>query len=162
MVKILKEQAIELENLKQRLIERRKLISNEFSKGEVINGDYTAFVQNTDYDDYAELLSVLKEIEEIDTKIKTARVIKANKGDIIDIGSAVKVKISGRDNLFDFVLVEERTGLSQNHISINSPLGKSVVGKMAGDEFNYHVDASNIDVSGKIVKVGYQKVKKNK
>lgn len=68
-------------------------------------------------------------------------------GCIIDFGDEVEEN--------EYTLVEKIDGLSGNYVSVDSPLGKSVIGKRQGENFRYEI--GKCEIKGKITKVLMEK-----
>jgi len=69
----------------------------------------------------------------------------------IKIGSKISVKVDGKKRNFEIVNVKMDL-LDDSLVSVYSPLGKKLLGRMEGDEFSFKVfDGSEVRV--KILKV---------
>ena len=73
------------------------------------------------------------EIQEI---LKSAKIIKAVKRDSVALGSTVVLDMGGRKVTYTLVGATEANPL-EGKISNESPIGKAVMGKKAGDSFNF-------------------------
>ena len=74
------------------------------------------------------------EIQEI---LKSAKIIKAVKRDSAALGSTVVLDMGGRKVTYTLVGATEANPL-EGKISNESPIGKAVMGKKAGDSFNFN------------------------
>lgn len=74
------------------------------------------------------------EIQEI---LKSAKIIKAVKRDSVALGSTVVLDMGGRKVTYILVGATEANPL-EGKISNESPIGKAVMGKKAGDSFDFN------------------------
>ena len=74
------------------------------------------------------------EIQEI---LKSAKIIKAVKRDSAALGSTVVLDLGGRKVTYTLVGATEANPL-EGKISNESPIGKAVMGKKAGDSFDFN------------------------
>ncbi len=74
------------------------------------------------------------EIQEI---LKSAKIIKAVKRDSVALGSTVVLDMDGRKVTYTLVGATEANPL-EGKISNESPIGKAVMGKKAGDSFDFN------------------------
>ena len=74
------------------------------------------------------------EIQEI---LKSAKIIKAVKRDSVALGSTVVLDMGGRKVTYTLVGATEANPL-EGKISNESPIGKAVMGKKAGDSFDFN------------------------
>lgn len=74
------------------------------------------------------------EIQEI---LKSAKIIKAVKRDSAALGSTVVLDMGGRKVTYTLVGATEANPL-EGKISNESPIGKAVIGKKAGDSFDFN------------------------
>ncbi len=104
------------------------------------NAEYTAARE--------ELAFVDGRIEELEMLVKQAVVIEngaGHKGNTIDLGSEVTVKIANRDANVIFTLVGEwEADPAEKKISHESPLGKALLGKTIGDEIEVEAPAGKM------------------
>jgi len=86
--------------------------------------------------------------------------------DVIGIGSRVSLFLDfgdddfTEDNYIDFILIEKRVGKesSDRFITIDSTLGKSIVGKRVNDKFSYKTCSGHV-IEGIIMKCGVKEDK---
>lgn len=102
------------------------------------NAEYTAARE--------ELAFVDGRIEELEMLLKQAVVIdEAHKGNTVDLGSQVTIKIANRDSNEIFTLVGEwEANPQEKKISHESPLGKALLGKTIGDEIEVEAPAGTM------------------
>ena len=74
------------------------------------------------------------EIQEI---LKNAKVIRSGKRSKIDLGASVSLTMSGRKMAYTLVGPTEANPL-EGKISNESPIGKSLLGRKVGDEFEFN------------------------
>jgi len=93
--------------------------------------------ENAEYHAAKERQSFLEgRIQELQNKIALAEVIDPSKitQNKIAFGAYVKVLDTGADEEYDFILVgPDETDVKSRKISINSPVGKALIGKEVGD-----------------------------
>lgn len=142
------------EKLKQELDNcvnvKRKAISERIAEAMKL-GDLS---ENAEYhearDDQAmnearirELEETLKEVEIIDGKSN-------GNGDVVNVGSTIEVKTNGTKKTYTIVGSTEANPL-EGLISNESPIGKSFLGKKAGEKVNVNTPKGEIEY--KIVKI---------
>ena len=95
-----------------------------------------------------ELELILNKIEKIEAVLETAKIISSDKkkSKTIQVGSIVKIKISGSTKEFSIVSDLE-SDPTQNKISDNSPLGQALIGKKINE---------SIEVSAPVGKINYK------
>jgi len=89
--------------------------------------------------------------------LDTATYIREVSKDTIGIGNKVKILFDGEEESEIYMLADTDIGLdlSTTIITAESPLGKSIMGKQAGESFDYKVENSNLNlyVSGVIEEI---------
>jgi len=95
-----------------------------------------------------ELELILNKIEKIEAVLETAKIISGDKkkSKTIQVGSIVKIKISGSTKEFSIVSDLE-SDPTRNKISDNSPLGQALIGKKINE---------SIEVSAPVGKINYK------
>lgn len=86
-------------------------------------------------------------VKKIETILKDAVVIESSNSDTIGIGSRVSLFLDfgegdiDEDSFIDFTLIEKKvsTESSENFITMDSALGKAIVGKKEKDKFSYKI-----------------------
>lgn len=78
--------------------------------------------------------SRILEIQEI---LKNAKIIKSGKRSKIDLGVTVKLNLGGRELTYTLVGPTEANP-SDGKISNESPIGKALVGRKAGESFDFN------------------------
>lgn len=124
----------ELEKELNELIAQRPAIAERLATARAF-GDLS---ENQEYTDArAEQKTVENRILEIQDTLKNAVLIKANKGGKVSIGSTVKIKMNGKEFIYVIVGPVEANPL-EGKISHESPIGKELLGRKAGDEFDFN------------------------
>lgn len=151
MYKFLPEQ---IENLEKQLddenakfndfLELKKAHYSERGTGE---GEETRVLfDNCLLEDSAMNVASLNDIRE---KLLNCKIVERSNSDEIRVGSSFEITFDGDDEKVTCTLIETRIPNDPMHfISISSPLGKAVIGKVQGDSFEYVVE--NSVISGKI------------
>ena len=103
----------------------------------------------------SESLKVAKE------QLENYEILEPNTSDVIGLGSTFEISMTygnGFEEDATLTLVQVRNiGDSEDYVSIDSPLGKAVVGAKAGEEIKYAVNKNLI--KGSITKIVKPKVK---
>lgn len=124
----------ELEQELKDLIAQRPAIAERLATARAF-GDLS---ENQEYSDArAEQKTVENRIAEIEETLKNAVLIKAKKSDKVNIGSQVTISMAGKDASYSIVGPVEANPL-EGRISHESPLGKELLGRKAGDEFDFN------------------------
>ncbi len=122
----------ELEKLKERLkhleTTKRKEVADMLNHA-ISFGDLS---ENAAYDDARnEKVALEKEIFELKELISKVKVIEKEKTEAVQIGSKVTIADDGGE--FEVEIVGMLQGKKKGEISSESPIGKAVLGKKAGD-----------------------------
>lgn len=134
VVNLTKAGKAELEQELADLIAQRPAIAERIATARAF-GDLS---ENQEYTDArAEQKVVENRILEIQDTLKNAVLIKARKSDKVNIGSTVKISMSGKDFTYSVVGPVEANPL-EGKISHESPLGKELLGRKVGDEFTFN------------------------
>jgi transcription elongation factor GreA len=135
-----------LEDLKREYEEltknKRPLVVSRLSSARE-QGDLS---ENAEYTAAREELSFLDgRIDELEVILKQVVIIDEShhKTNVIDLGSEVKVKIGAREEVFHLV-GEWEADPTNKKISHESPLGKALMGKAVGDEFEVEAPAGKM------------------
>jgi len=93
----------------------------------------------------AELEVVNSKISSIEEVLENYVIISGNNtSDSVQIGSKVKIKISGNSEIIFHVVGEFEADPSANKISSQSPLGVAMMGKKVHDEFEVEAPAGKL------------------
>ncbi len=124
----------ELEKELNELIAQRPAIAERLATARAF-GDLS---ENQEYTDArSEQKTVENRILEIQDTLKNAVLIKANKSSKIAIGSTVEIKMGGKTFNYTVVGPVEANPL-EGKISHESPMGKELLGRKTGDEFEFN------------------------
>ncbi len=107
--------------------------------------------ENAAYHDARDKMAFLRmRIAELEGAINEA-VVRAKSGaEKVEIGSKITILFDGKEEKYNIVSPSE-ADILKNKMSYQSPLGKQLMGKEAGQEFNF--EAGNKKVKVKIVKI---------
>ncbi len=134
VVNLTKEGKKELEQELSELIAQRPAIAERIATARAF-GDLS---ENQEYTDArAEQKNVENRILEIQETLKNAKVITVRKSDKVNIGATVTIRMSSKDFTYTLVGPVEANPL-EGKISHESPLGKELLGRKAGDEFSFN------------------------
>lgn len=90
--------------------------------------------ENSEYDDARNEQSFIEgRLEEIEEILKRATIVEKVVNDQVGIGSTVKVKVEGGHEVYQLVGATESDPV-KNKISVESPLGRALVGAKKSDE----------------------------
>ena len=129
----------ELKDIKDRQMpETKKLIAQAREFGDL--------KENAGYHDARDKMSfLLGRAEQLEVAINEA-VIKEKEGNsIIQIGSQIKILFAGEEQNYQVVAPTE-ADILQNRISYHSPLGQNLMGKKAGNEFDFIIGERKVKV----------------
>ncbi len=138
----------ELEFLKG---EKRREIAKDLAEARA-HGDLS---ENAEYDAAKESQAMNeKKISQLEETLISARVVneKDMPKDQALIGARVKLAEEGTDEEFEYMLVsEEESDFDSGKISVDSPVGKALLGRKVGDEVEINVPAGVLRY--KIIKI---------
>jgi transcription elongation factor GreA len=135
----LEELKSELENLQKK--KRAEVVERVASARSM--GDLS---ENSEYHAAKEELSLVDgRIEELEDIIKKVQIIKEDKkgSKVIQLGSQVTIKVSGKEEVFSLV-GEWEADPHEKKISHESPLGKALIGRKPGDKVEVEAPAGKI------------------
>jgi transcription elongation factor GreA len=109
---------------------------------------YGDLSENAEYDEAKNQQAFIEQrIAILEEQIRNAKVVKESKGDVVQIGSKVTLKVGGEKH--EFVIVGSTEADSMSHkISNESPVGEAILGKKKkekvivkapGGEFEYEI-----------------------
>ena len=102
---------------------------------------YGDLTENAEYQAAREDLSFLvSRIEELETVIAQAKIIRHHTQTTVKVGSKVVLKLKNKTLEYQVVTAWEATP-AENKISSDSPLCKALLGKKQGEEFSVEVPA---------------------
>ena len=128
----------ELEKLKKQ--DRQEVIDRIRTAKEF--GDLS---ENAEYEEAKNAQAFIEgRIQEIEEMIRRAKVVVHHAGDAeVGLGSVTKVAIDGEDETYEIVGATESDPVS-GKISIDSPIGRALVGKKVGDKVEIQVPAGKL------------------
>ena len=96
--------------------------------------------ENYEYDDAKNQQAFLEgEIQELEAKIRNSEIIKSTGGDVVQMGSKVKVRDVEFDEEEEFMLVgSTEADPDTGKISNESPLGEALLGQKVGSTVDVH------------------------
>lgn len=124
----------ELEAELDELIKNRPVIAEKIATAR-------AFGDLSENEEYSSARNEQKMAEtrilEIQDILKNAKIIKATKRDSVALGSTIVLDMGGRKVTYTLVGATEANPL-EGKISNESPIGKAVMGKKAGESFDFN------------------------
>ncbi len=124
----------ELEQELESLIAQRPAIAERIATARAF-GDLS---ENQEYTDArAEQKNVENRIIEIEEILKNAKIIQATKSDKVSVGSKVTIDMGGKDFTYTLVGPVEANPLD-GKISNEAPIGKALLGRKVGEEFDFN------------------------
>jgi len=130
-VNLTKQGKIDLENELKELVAQRPAIAERIATARSF-GDLS---ENEEYSSArAEQKTVENRILEIEDILKNAKIIRNSARSTVGIGSTVTIKLAGKTTTYSLVGPVEADPLN-GKISNESPIGKALLGRKAGDEF---------------------------
>lgn len=107
--------------------------------------------ENAAYHDARDKMSFLRgRIEQLEHAINEAVVKEKTGSDKIEVGSEVEILFGENKEVYNIVAPTE-ANILKNKISYQSPLGQNLLGKRAGDEFDFFAGEEKVKV--KIISV---------
>jgi len=93
-----------------------------------------------------ELELVLGKIEDLEHVLEEAKIISnfKRKSNVVQVGSTVKIKISGNSTKEFYIVSDIESDPSQNKISDSSPLGQALMGKKINDSIEVEAPVGKI------------------
>ena len=127
----------------KKYLDARHSMFNEYELG------FPIFDEVSDRDVYGDI----RRLKELRSVISNVIIVKNPNSDIIELGS--EFKLEGRDCIF--TLVENPYGLSSDsehkYITLDSPFGKAILGKEAGEYITYIVEGKNRTMTKRISEI---------
>lgn len=121
-----------LEKLKKELEERKYVLRKEIATKIVEAKDLGDLAENAEFAEAKEMQAFNEgRIEELETIFKHARLISKPSGEIVEVGSTVKVRSVAGEHTFTIVGASE-SNPAQGFISNESPLGQAFIGQIKG------------------------------
>lgn len=124
----------ELEQELNTLIAQRPAIAERIATARAF-GDLS---ENQEYTDArAEQKNVENRIIEIEEILKSAKIIQTTKSDKVSVGSKVTIDMGGKEFTYTLVGPVEANPLD-GKISNEAPIGKALLGRKVGEEFDFN------------------------
>ena len=116
--------------------EKRKQIAENLEYAKKL-GDLS---ENAEYNEARQAQAEIEDrINHLENLVKTAVIVDENSGDSVSIGSTVKVRKEGEDDIRLYKIVgSEEADMLVGKVSNLSPLGASLLGKKKGDKFSFN------------------------
>ena len=114
---------------------RKEVVENlEYSKK---LGDLS---ENAEYNKARQVQAEVEDrINRLEHILKNATIVDNNQGDVVNIGSTVKIQKEGEKDMRVYKIVgSEESDMSLGKLSNLSPLGSSLLGKKEGDIFSFN------------------------
>ncbi len=132
------------EELQQLKGEERSKIAKQIAEARD-KGDLS---ENAEYDAAKDAQGLLEmKISKLETLVADAKVIDASQLDASKVSILCKVKIKNTGNGMEFsymIVAEEEANLAEGKISIQSPIGKGLLGKKVGDKADIQIPAGKV------------------
>ena len=103
--------------------------------------------ENAEYQEAREMQAAVEErVQKLESILKSAKIVRTGKSDIVGMGATVSVQRVGGDpstalgaGKHNYTIVgAEETNILEGKVSYHSPLGSALLGKKKGDEFSFH------------------------
>ena len=116
--------------------------------------------ENAEYQEAREMQAAVEErVQKLESILKSAKIVRTGKSDIVGMGATVSVQRVGGDpstalgaGKHNYTIVgAEETNILEGKVSYHSPLGSALLGKKKGDEFSFHTPQGTLKY--KILKV---------
>jgi len=129
----------ELKDLKEnQMRETKKLIAEARAFGDL--------KENAGYHDARDKMSfLLGRVEQLECAINEAIVKEKGNNETIQIGSEIKIKFGTDEEKYEVVAPAE-ADILKNKISYQSPLGKQLMNKKAGDQFDFTAGSKKVKI----------------
>lgn len=85
------------------------------------------------------LRGINQRILDLEDHLKRAVIIQPSNNREVGLGTTVKIELSGKTKTYT-ILGSSETDPAKNIISASSPLGSSLMGRKAGDEFSFSIN----------------------
>lgn len=121
----------------------RRIEIAERLKAAIALGDLS---ENSEYDDAKNEQAFLEgEIQDLEAKVRNSHIIRAGAGDVVQMGSKVRVKDVEFDEEETFMIVgSTEADPDEGKISNESPLGQALLGQKSGSSITVKAPAGNI------------------
>ena len=125
--------------------EKRKVVAQNLEYAKML-GDLS---ENAEYHEARqEQAEVEDRINHLETLIKTASIVGENKGDMVGVGSTIKIQKEGEKETRIYKIVgSEEADMAQGKVSNLSPLGSALLGKRKGDKISITTPKGKVSYS---------------
>jgi transcription elongation factor GreA len=115
--------------------EKRKQVAENLEYAKKL-GDLS---ENAEYHEARqEQAEVEDRINHLENLLKTATIVDGKQGDVVSIGSVVKVQKEGDKDVKEYKIVgSEEADMAQGKVSNLSPLGSALLGKKKGEKISF-------------------------
>lgn len=142
------------EGLKKAKEELHELKTNEMKRITKLIAEAAAFgdlKENAAYHDARNMKSfLLGRIEQLEGAINEAIVVAKKEGGKIQVGSEIDILFDGNKETY-YIVAPNESDILKNKLSYQSPLGKNLVDKTVGEEFDFEINGKKLKI--KILKV---------
>ncbi len=116
--------------------EKRKQVAENLEYAKKL-GDLS---ENAEYHEARQAQAEIEDrISHLEKIVKTAVIVSEQQGDMVNIGSTVKVQKDGEKDIKTYKIVgSEEADMNLGKVSNLSPLGASLIGKKKGDTFSFN------------------------
>lgn len=123
------------EKLQQELRELKEVTRQEVAKAlkeAIAEGDLS---ENAAYEEAKDRQAQVEgRIKEIEQTLATAEVVEGSKGNTVDVGTTIRVKMPSGDEREFTITGSEESDPAGGKLSFDSPLGKAFLGHKKGDD----------------------------
>ena len=139
-MKLIAEQVRYLREKKQELLRKRMEYTAYCKSRESIASDWNSISPMSDPQEDSRMSKALGELNQIDSMLKRSEIVLDRNYDQVDIGTKFSVKFD--DDIAESIILTEAnplTSASINFVTLDSALGKAVIGHKKGDKVHYKV-----------------------
>lgn len=121
---------------------RRKEIAQDLEYARSL-GDLS---ENAEFNKAREDQAVIEDrISQLETILANAEIVKVHHSNTVEVGTKVHLKKKGESKSVTYTIVgSEEVNTDENKISLKSPIGAAVIGKVKGDQVNVKTPGGEI------------------
>ncbi len=95
--------------------------------------------ENAEYHEARQMQGAIEDrIKYLAGLLKSVEIVKPHHSDHVEVGSTVSIQRKGEDEVKTYHIVgSEEANMAEGRISLNSPLGKAMMGKKKGETFTF-------------------------
>ncbi len=128
---------VKFEELKKELDQLRSTGRREVAEELEYSKQLGDLSENAEYHQARERQALLEDrINKLDTLLKSALIVNSHDVDAVNVGSIVELKKEGKETMKYTIVGSEEADMTQNKLSIASPLGQALKGKKKGETFS--------------------------